>query len=351
MPVLLSRSMLLMLIGNFGAMADEPVRFPVTRFEVPDVKREGNPSAVVLDDCDKGFEKNRPHRDGLRILEVSQTPGLGNVKSRFIREFNTCQTVGAIHCVSVDPTRERIYVSELAGNRVTSLDLQGRELWQVGEISASALAVDPKTGFLWCTTGRSLTDGETVVLDGKGREVASFPYRGVDIAFDPHTEGFWLVGNQITKLSRSGKVLFQQECEGWAFVSVAVNQTDGSVWTIERAHPDVARSCNRLWHHNANGGLLKMRSLGEKLMFGVACEPKMGTVWVTCLQSDVLRFSTQGDELPAFPTKARAISVSPTTGRVWMTTETEVLWLDEADRPHTAYRYSEPSGQSWLAAF
>ena len=94
-----------------------------------------------------------------------------------------------------------------------------------------------------------------------------------------------------------------------------------------------------------------MRSLGERLIFGVACEPKTGTVWVTCLQSEVLHFSPQGNELRTLPIKARAIAISPTTGRVWLTTETEVLWLDEADRPHTAYRYSGPSGQSWLAAF
>ena len=241
MRLLVSASMLLMLIGNFGAMAEEPARFPVTRFEVPDVRPAGKPSAVVLDDCDEGLEKDRPHHDSLRILQVSHAPGQGNVKSIISRGFNTGQTIGAIHCVSADPTRGRIYVSEMAGNRVTAVDFQGRKLWQVGEISAKALAIDPKTGFLWCTTGHTLTHGETVVLDEKGREAASFPYRGVDIAFDPHTEGFWLVGNQITKLNRLGKVLFQQECEGWAFVSVAVNRTDGSVWTIERAHPDIAQ--------------------------------------------------------------------------------------------------------------
>jgi hypothetical protein len=351
MPVLFSGSVLLMLVGTFGAKPEDPGRFPVTRFEVPDEKLAGMPSAVVLDDCDADFDRSRPHLDGLRILKVSDGPSPGYVKSVIDQEFNTCETIGAIHCVAADAARGRIYVSEMAGDRVTTLDLRGRKLWQVSKISAGALAVDPKTGHLWCTVGQNLEHGETVVLDGKGHELASYPIRGTDIAFDPHTDGFWLVGNQVTKVSREGKVLFQQRCEGWAFVSVAVNPTDGSVWIAERAHPDLARSVNRLWHRNANGGVLSVRELGANMIFGVACEPKTGKVWITNLQSDLLHLTAQGDELRPLPLKARAVAVSPTTGRVWLTTETDVVWLDETDRPHTVARFSGPCGQSWLAAF
>jgi peroxiredoxin len=334
-----------------AARAAEPARFPVTRFEVPDEKPAGMPSVVVLDDCDEDFQENRPHHDGLRILQVSRTPEGGSVKSIIHKEFNTCQTIGAIHCVAVDAARGRIYVCELVGKRVTALDLRGRRLWQVDQIHASSLAVDPKTGHLWCAVGNDLAAGETVVFDGTGRAVTSFPVRGVDIAYDPRTEGFWLVGDAITKLSREGKVLFHQACEGWACVSVAVHPSDGSIWVVERAHPQVARSVNRVWHCDTHGGVIKTWSLGDKLIFGVACEPKSGTAWVTSLRSDLLRFTTDGNELPPLPVKARAIAISPTTGRVWLTTETEIVWLDEAGRPHTVARFGDTSGQSWLAAF
>jgi DNA-binding beta-propeller fold protein YncE len=323
----------------------------VTRFEVPDEKSAGVPSVVVLDDGDEDFQRGGPHHDGLRILHVSPTPHGGSVKSVIYREFNTCQTIGAIHCIAVDAARGRIYVCELVSNRVTALDLKGRKLWQVDKIDVSALAVDPKTGHLWCAVGHNLTIGETVVFDGTGREVTSFPVRGVDLIHDPHTGGFWVVGDEITKLSREGKVLFHKRCDGWACVSVAANSNDGSVWIVERAHPDVARSVNRLWHLDANGGVIKTWVLGEKLIFGVACEPKTGTAWVTSLQTDLLRFTADGHELAPLRIQGRAIATSPTTGRVWLTTTTEILWLDGADRPHTVSRFGDPSGQSWLAAF
>ena len=50
-----------------------------------------------------------------------------------------------------------------------------------------------------------------------------------------------------------------------------------------------------------------------------------GTAWVVSLGSEILRFTADGQELPALPVKARAIAISPTTGQVWATTETEIL--------------------------
>jgi beta-lactamase regulating signal transducer with metallopeptidase domain/thiol-disulfide isomerase/thioredoxin len=330
-----------------ASRAARPGRFPVTRFDVPGEKPGETPLVVVLDDCDEDFNEIRPHHDALRILSKTDS----GVRASLLREFNTCQTVGAVHGVAVDAARGRIYLCEQVSHRVTAVDFRGRKLWQVGQIRADALAVDSRTGNLWCCVGQDLAHGETVVLDTTGREVASFPFRGIDIAYDSQTDGFWLVGYGITKLSREGNVIFQKPHEGWACVSVAVNPGDGSAWIVERGHPDVAQSVNRLWHLGANGTTIKMWELGEKRVFGVACEPKTGTAWVVSLGSEVLRFTADGRELPPLSVKARAISISPTTGRVWATTEIEVLQLDGAAQPKTVSRFEAKSGQSWLAAF
>jgi len=338
---------------SVAAKSTRPSRFPVTQFAVANDKQAGNPSVVVLDDCDKDFEEDRPHHDALWIFQKPDGGNQGDVRAVSFKDFNTCQTVGAIHCVAIDAARGRIYLCELVGNRVTALDVRGRKLWQVDKIEANALAVDPKTGNLWCTTGKSLVDGEIVVLDTTGREVMSFPVRGPDIAYDPQSDGFWLVGSEITKLSREGKVLFTKPHGGWACVSVATNPRDGSVWIVERKHQDVAPSVNRLWHLDANGAPIKTWDLGDKRIFGVACDPRTGMAWVVNLRTELLCFTADGEELPAFPVKAVAVAVSPTSGQVWATTETEVIRLDDDGLP----AFSSPlgggamSGQSWLAAF
>ncbi len=253
--------------------------------------------------------------------------------------------------MAIDRERERIYLCEMVANRVTALDFRGRRLWQVDKIDGGALAVDPRTGNLWCTVGTTLDSGETIVLDTSGREVASFPVRGIDIAHDPHTDGFWLVGYGITKLSRDGKVLFHKPGEGWACTSSAVDPRNGSVWIVERDHPDVAQSANRLWHLDSAGGVIKSWPLGVKIVFGVACDAKTGTAWVSVLHGEILRFTADGRELPALPIKAAAVTVSPTTGRAWVTTETEVIGLDADGRPAIRSPIGPKSGQSWLAAY
>ena len=134
--------------------ATRPPRFPVTRFEVENKDRApaDMPAAVVLDDCDADFVESRPHHDGLRFL------GASGQELRTLKEFNTCQTVGGSHRVAVDAGRGRVYLCEAVTNRVTALDLSGRKLWRVDNIQADALAVDPRTGNLWCSGGGDLVE-------------------------------------------------------------------------------------------------------------------------------------------------------------------------------------------------
>ena len=70
-----------------------------------------------------------------------------------LKEFNTCEVIGAIHGLATDAARGRIYLRELAANRVTALDLRGRKLWH-----------SSTTGQVWATT-----ETELLQLDGAGR--------------------------------------------------------------------------------------------------------------------------------------------------------------------------------------
>ena len=146
-------------------------------------------------------------------------------------------------------------------------------------------------------------------------------------------------------------MLFHKPRDGWACVSVAVNPGDGSVWICERDHPDVARSVNRVWHLDAEGGVIRSESLGKKDPFAVACDPRTGTAYVVNLRSEILRFTHDGRELPAFPIEGVAIAIGPTSGQVWVTTKSDVLRLDESGAVLSRTPFGSDSGQSWLIAF
>jgi DNA-binding beta-propeller fold protein YncE len=319
----------------------------VTRFEVEPNRREkgGTPAVIVLSDSDLNLRDDRPHRDILSFRDAD-----GRVLHT-LEEFHVSQSVGAAHVVAIDRQRNRVYVCENVAHCVTALDLHGRKLWRVDQIDADTLAVDPKTGNLWCSGGPNLSSGATVVLDAQGNEVASYPDHGIDIAYDPKTDGFWLVGYGIKKLSREGKVLFERPHEGWACVSVAVYPNDGSVWIGERNHPDVAHSRNRLWHLDASGNVLLSEPLDELNPYAVACDPKSGTVYVANLRSSILRFSADGRPQPPASIPVTAVSVSPSSGQLWATTATELLRLDHAGAVQSRTPLGADSLASWPTGF
>jgi hypothetical protein len=327
-----------------AANAERPPRFPVVRFDpaLDDVLNV-EPAVVVLDDCDPDYDRGHLHSDGLRLITAD-----GKVLREF-REFNNCQTVGGVHGVAVDQLRGRIYVREIVGGRVVCLDHEGRKLWQVEMIDADVLAVDSKTGHVWCSRGQALNQGETIVLDRDGREVAAYPIRGVDIEYDPHSDSFWLAGYEFLNVKRDGTVVFRNKVPGWCCPSLSVDSTKGSVWMIERDHPDVAKSRNRLWKLNSQGEVQVLQDLEGQDPFCVECDPGTGDAWVATLNSGLLRFSADGEPAGRVDLKARNLAL----GRdgLWAVTESGVVRVDLAGAVEKVFEFDGPSQQAWLAVF
>jgi DNA-binding beta-propeller fold protein YncE len=265
--------------------------------------------------------------------------------------LNNAQTVGGVHGVAVDPERRCIYVRESAGNRIIAFDRGGQKLWQIEGIDTESLLVDPKTGNLWATRGERLNDGETFVFDADGNEVAAYPFRGIDMAYDPHSDAFWLVGYEIIKLSRDGEVQFREQVDGWCCASVSVNPTDGSVWIAERDHASVPHSKNRLWLLASDATVRQMLDLEKDDIFVVECDPKSGNAWFSGYGRGLRLATTDGILSDPLPIIASNIAISPTTGDLWVATSEAVLKLDSSGKVLAKYPHRAESSQAWLAAF
>jgi peroxiredoxin len=327
-----------------AAKVERPPRFPIKRFTPAEADRlPERPAVVVLDNCDPSLDKGVNHTDGLRLVARDGR------ELRVLKEFNTSQTIGGAHRLAVDGQRGRMILSEAGDGRVTAFDQDGRRLWQVENIDASCLAVDPKSGHIWCSGGTDLTQGETVVLDENGREVDASPYRGIDIAYDPHTDAFWLTGYRIIKLNRKGDVLFERPVDGWCCPSVSTNPKDGTVWFIERQHIDNPKSHNRLWKLDAAGRTLIDRDLGGQYVFAVECDPITGDAWVATLLGGLLHFSPEGE--PAGVVDQRCHHLAVSQAGLWLTTVDALLRLDASGAPVVRYAFDRPSQQSCVAVF
>jgi beta-lactamase regulating signal transducer with metallopeptidase domain/thiol-disulfide isomerase/thioredoxin len=330
-----------------GDFSERPARFPIVRFDVTEATpAEVEPgSVVVADDTDPNFEKDRPHTDGVRLLTPS------GEERWSAGGLNNCQTVGGIHGVAVDPKRGRVYARELVAHRILAYTADGKKLWQIEGVDADALAVDEQTGNLWASGGSSLNDGQTIVFDPQGNEVAAYPFRGIDIAHDPQSGSFWLAGYELIKVDRSGEVLFRKPVAGWCYASASVNPTDGSVWIVERDHPDVSGSKNRLWLLARNGDVRQEVDLGKDGAFVIECDPKSGDAWFSGYGRGLRRVTASGELGEPLAITASNIAISPTTGDVWMATADAVLRLDGAGKVLNKVPHRAESRQAWLAAF
>lgn len=324
-------------------------RFPIKRFEPAGELKPlaGKPGALVLDNSDPDYDGTKPHHDGLRLLSTT------GAELWAVTDLHTGGSVGGSHSIALDAARGRIYVCESAAKRIAAFRIDGQRLWQVEQVEADTLAIDDKTGNLWSSEGGMLNDGETVVFDTEGNEVAAYPFRAIDLAYDPHDQAIWLAGYETIKLSREGKVLFRQRVDGWCCASVSVNPNDGSVWLAERQHPDTPRSTNRVWHLNSDGSLRHKIDVGEFLLFGVACVPRIGGAWITGLRDGLRIISPAGEVGESLPLTMTAYtaSVSVATGAVWVAGEKEVLQFDPAGKILMRFPFAKPSQQCWVLAF
>jgi len=340
-----------------AALADEklfaavtpgrPVRFPVTRATYAPEPSElaAAPAVLVLSTVDASFAKNKPHDDHLRLLSASGSELWSH------GGLTRTQAVGGAHCVAVDPARKRIYVCENLADRITAFNLGGQKLWQIDQVPADMLAIDEATGNLWTSGGGRLNEGETVVFDPQGHEVLAIPYRALDIAYNPYDDAFWIAGYDMLKLNRKGDVLFKKHVDGWCYASVAPNPTNGTVWITEHDHPDIASSKNRLWQLNADGSVRRKIELDKYEISVVRCALKTGDAWIAAYGGKLRRVPVVGEPGPPLPIEAKSISISPTSGEIWVTTKEAVLRLDPLGKVLATSPFDKPSLQSWLQAF
>ena len=303
---------------------------------------------VVLDDCDPHFkvEGAPPQGDRVRLLTAGGKE-LWSIKTLKIR-----QVIGANHGVAVDPKRGRIYLREVVKNRVTSLDTAGKVVYRQEGLKASALAIDPRDGYLWCTSSNP-TDLRTVVLNPEGKIVAIHELGGYDLAFDPVAGAFWIVGRGgFHKIDRAGKSLIKdRRVPTFACVSVAAAPFGDGAWIVERANPRFPGSIDQLIFVSNDGNVTKQVTRTGWKPFGVACDVKSSAAWVASTKKALYRIPLEGDAVQEWPIPAVSVAVGPLTDSVWVATPSDVIRLDQKGQVVFKSPLNAASHQSCIAAY
>lgn len=300
---------------------------------------------IVLDDSDPRFAGKAFYEDTLSFLDAS-----GTVKAR-VSGLNVCEEIGSPHRVAVDPARNRVWVAETVGKRLLQYDLSGKQLLSIPDIGAAALAVDPATGNLWVarSTGR-IGGGWTEVYDGTGRLLATHDVRAYDLAYDDASKAFWLVEQQLLKVSLEGGVLVRRNLADWCAVSVAVDPKAGAVWAVTREY-SVGYGRNELLKFDRDGNPLLRVPLGDGAPFRVTVDQGDGSVWVTVWGKSLLHFSAAGRLLVEQFLPVLAAEVARGTGDLWIVTNAEILKMDPWGQVLRRTQRAAPTTQAWLAAY
>jgi DNA-binding beta-propeller fold protein YncE len=301
--------------------------------------------AVVLDDSDPEYQGKAAYEDGLSFLSS------GKLTKR-ITGLNICQEIGSPHRLAVDPARKCVWVSETVGGRLLKYSLEGKELLSVRDVKGYGLAVDPATGNVWVARtegGGRILAGSVSVHAPDGKLLATHPAPGYDITFDPKGKAFWLVGQELIKVSLEGKVLHRRKVADWYAVSIAACPRTGNIWISERKY-DARRGQDRLLAFDGDGKeLLSIPLPGACLR--VAIDPKDGHVWAAASHKKVGRYSPEGKLLQTYPVEASTLDVDHATGGVWAVTPEETLRMTRDGKITSRVKHRAKSLQAWVASW
>ena len=163
-------------------------------------------------------------------------------------------------------------------------------------------------------------------------------------------DAFWLAGYEIIKLDRQGSILFRQPVNGWCCASVSVNPKSGDVWLVERNHPDVPNSKNRVWLLKPDGSVSQQVEFGEQNVFGIDCDPVTGDAWICAYRGDLRKVSPAGKVSELKELQAHDISINP-GGQIWAKTAGALLKIDRSGQPLARFPWKDESKSAWLEAF
>src|SRR5262249_32102101 len=150
--------------------------------------------------------------------------------------------------------------------------------------------------------------------------------RGYDLAYDWKGKAFWLVGQELLKVTTDGKVLLQKPLAEWCAVSVAVEHKTGTVWVVARQYALGGGRNERLGFDN-DGKALHTIPLGTRNPFKVAVDERDGAVWVANKRKSVLRYTADGKLAREDNVPALAVEADRSTGNAWVVTPEEILTM------------------------
>jgi hypothetical protein len=246
----------------------------------------------------------------------------------------------------VDAARDRIYCCDTLRQKLIAFDRSGKQQFSAAIEDLQAVAIDEKTGDIWCLEARAALSGELLVLDVTGNEKSRYPIAGLGISYSPSEDAFWVVGKSVVKINRDGQVLCTQPLfsSTFAFRGMVVDRERGGAWVLDDLRTPGNPFQSQLWKVTPDGKPTVVHKFAEStLPLSLICVDSQpwvveasSTMSEPRKDSDIEHFDAEGKSLGTIPVPAQNITIGVQSGVIWAQTKDQLIQLNHSGRTERA---------------
>ena len=229
-------------------------------------------------------------------------------KLRTISGLRVSSSLSFQNKVLIDVIHDRLLFLENSRNRLSAFDYNGTPQLTIPIENPDAIVLTDDATRIGCVFGTTITKLQTAFFDATtGTETSRVNWGGLALANDVDDSQFWAVGPQLIAFRPDGEIrvrrpLTQLPAESdyptvinsrnWCAVGVAIESNENDwmrrIWVIERGHPDVKGSKNRLFAIDPDGQTRILVELEDIDPRSIACAtyPRRPDANSSCRWSD-----------------------------------------------------------------
>lgn len=272
-----------------------------------------------------------------------------------ISKLGASQSISCQNKVLFDPVHARLFLLENMRDRVSVFDYNGAPLLTIPIENANDIVLTDDAKLIGCVVGNTINKKQTVFFDATtGKEIRRLNWGGVALTNDVADPQFWAVGQQLIAFEPEGEIRVRRpltrlpaepdhptviNSRNWCAVGVAVEPNENawmrSIWVIERDHPDVKGSKNRLFAVDQDGQTRILVELGEIDPRSVTCAWTRGhnTHYILVVDGatgNLVQFNSDGELKRRKALGAQLVAFGEDSG-LWVAGRKSVMRIDPSD--------------------
>ena len=323
------------------------------------------PAVAVLRDSEPAFDGTDIYHDHAILLDseanvIKTISGLGLYQS-WSHQNMLLFDMAHRHLILIENQRDRLSVFDYNGTSQLTIPIE----------NANAITLTDDATMIGCMVSKTLNEQQTVYFETTtGKEIRRLNWGGVALINDVVGSQFWAVGKQLIAFEPEGEISVRRpltrlpaephhptviNSRNWCGVGVAVepnaNHWNRRIWVIEREHPDVKGSLNRLFAVDPDGQSRILVELNDIDPRSIACATYKGDLTLILVvdgaTGDLVSFNSDGERMRKVELGVQMVGFGEHSG-LWVAGRKSLQRLDPSDlsvvAQHTFEQDADPVG-------